>query len=91
MNRKDIVEKIWQKNPLMLRGEIEAVVTQTISIIKTAVKKGDEVTFIGFGRFYKKVRKARLGVNPSTGERIKIKSRIVAKFRPGKAFSDSLN
>jgi len=33
-------------------------------------------------------RKARKGINPQTGEEIKIKAKKVAKFVPGKALKD---
>ena len=32
--------------------------------MKDALKKGDEVTFTGFGKFSVQARKARMGVNP---------------------------
>jgi nucleoid DNA-binding protein len=35
-------------------------------------------------------RKARAGVNPKTGEKIKIKSSKTVKFVPGKAFKELL-
>ncbi|MBI4865081.1 MAG: HU family DNA-binding protein [Candidatus Riflebacteria bacterium] len=52
--------------------------------IRTALKKGNDVTLVGFGTFKVAKRAARMGVNPKTGEKMKIAARKVVKFVPGK-------
>ena len=71
-------------------GSAKADQNFTLDSIKKAVKKGEDVSLIGFGTFTKAKRKARTGVNPATGEQIKIKAKNVVKFKAGKAFKDSL-
>jgi DNA-binding protein HU-beta len=44
----------------------------------------------GFGRLKKVQRKARTGRNPQTGETIKIKAKMTAKFYLGKAMKDAI-
>ena len=47
------------------------------------LKKGEETYNIGnFGTFYVTRRKARQGINPRTGESIKIKAARSLRFRP---------
>ncbi len=59
--------------------------------IKKALKKKDgKVTLVGFGTFAKVRRKAKTGVNPATGEKIKIKARNAVKFKAGKALKDAI-
>lgn len=60
------------------------------SITKT-LKKGDSVTLTGFGTFKTSERAAREGLNPQTGEKIKIAARTVATFKPGKALKEAVN
>jgi DNA-binding protein HU-beta len=55
------------------------------------LKKGNEVTLVGFGTFMVGKRAARTGRNPRTGASIKIKAAKVPKFRPGKALKDAVN
>ncbi|MBM4137589.1 MAG: HU family DNA-binding protein [Nitrospira sp.] len=43
-----------------------------IDAIGKALKKGNKVTFVGFGTFSVSKRKARKGRNPRDGEEIKI-------------------
>jgi DNA-binding protein HU-beta len=60
--------------------------------VKTALKKKDgKVTLVGFGTFSKVRRKARKGINPQTGEKIKIKARNAVKFTPGKALKNAIS
>ena len=52
------------------------------------VKKNGEFTFSGIGKLLKQKRAARIGRNPKTGEKIKIKAKTVVKFRVSKAVKD---
>jgi nucleoid DNA-binding protein len=45
---------------------------------------------VGFGTFRVVNRKARMGVNPKTGERIQIKASKAVKFGAGKDLKGSL-
>ena len=58
--------------------------------VKTALKKEERVTLVGFGTFSVSKRKARKGRNPRTGKEIKIPARKVPKFTAGKAFKDAV-
>ena len=63
----------------------------TISIIKKALKKKDDVRLIGFGSFKVNHRKARTGINPQTKKTINIPACNVAKFVPGKDLRELIN
>ena len=92
MNRKELVEAIQKQKGLehLTKKEVDTIVWTWIETIKKSVKKGNDVSMVGFGSFSKARRNARTGVNPSTGEKIRIKARNVVKFRPGKSFKDML-
>jgi DNA-binding protein HU-beta len=92
MNRKELIENILKDK--LLSGMTKKKANQFIDImletIKRTVKKGEDVTLVGFGTFSKTRKASRLGVNPGTGERIRIKARVVPKFKPGKPWKESL-
>ncbi len=90
MNKKELLEAITNHKELQhfTKKDAERFLSATMDTIKKSVKKGDDVSLIGFGTFTKVRRAARTGVNPSTGEKIKIKARTLPKFRPGKAWKD---
>ena len=58
--------------------------------ITKALKKGDSITFVGFGTFKTSQRKARTARNPQTGAPIKIKARRVVRFTAGKALKNAV-
>lgn len=59
--------------------------------IMEAVSNGERVTIAGFGTFESKERSERDGVNPFTREKIHIPASKGVKFKPGKAFKESVN
>jgi nucleoid DNA-binding protein len=91
MNRAELVEKIQKE----LGGETskaaaDRALSAVIEGIKTGVKKSKAVQLIGFGTFKAVSRKARTGINPKTGEKIKIAASKSVKFSPGAEFKKSL-
>ena len=90
MNRKELIEAILKNKDLnhLTKKDADAFVAQMLDVIKKTVKKGDDVSLIGFGSFTKVRRAARTGINPATGEKIKIKAKTVPKFKPGKAWKE---
>jgi len=89
MNKAQLIENV-AKNANMTKSNAENALNAAIDIIKKSVKKGDDVTLVGFGTFTKSKRKARIGRNPQTGKEIKIPAMNVPKFRAGKEFKNSV-
>jgi len=90
MNKAQLVEHLASQVNIT-KADCERVIDLAIESIKKSVKKGDDVTLVGFGTFTRSKRKARTGRNPQTGESIKVPACTVPKFRPGKAFKEFLN
>ena len=62
-----------------------------VDSITDALKKGDQVSLVGFGTFSVKPRAARTGRNPQTGATIQISASNVPGFKAGKALKDAVN
>ena len=90
MNKSELVELVADKADISKSSAADAV-EAVIDGITGALKKGDSVTFVGFGTFSVGRREARDGRNPRTGETIKIKASNLAKFKAGKGLKDALN
>ena len=75
----------------LTQSQAESALSATLDSIQDALKDGDSVSLVGFGTFSANERPAREGRNPRTGETIQIAAKTVAKFKPGKKLSDSLN
>jgi DNA-binding protein HU-beta len=89
MNKVELITSV-QKNLDSSKADAERAVNAVIEGIKLGIKKTKTVQLIGFGTFKIGNRKARLGVNPKTGAKIKIKASKTIKFSAGKAFKGSL-
>lgn len=85
MNKAQLVEQV-SKATTLTKTDVESVLNSSFELIKKSVKKGDDVTLVGFGTFTKSKRKARAGRNPQTGKEIRIPAMTVPKFRAGKEF-----
>jgi DNA-binding protein HU-beta len=89
MNKADIIAKVHE----VLGGtkaDAERAVETMIDSIAAGLKKGDEVSIAGLGIFSTKVRPARTGRNPRTGETISIAAMRVPKFRAAKGLKDAV-
>jgi DNA-binding protein HU-beta len=89
MNKQDIVTKI-AKDTGITKTNAAAAVDSLIESITKSLKKGDSVSFVGFGTFKTASRKARTARNPQTGASIKIPKRRVPRFSAGKALKQAV-
>jgi len=90
LNRIELVQTIAAAHDLS-KAEAARVLDTVTSAIVGAVKKGDPVQILGFGTFKQVARAARTGVNPSTGDKLKIAAAKLPKFVPGAAFKAAVD
>lgn len=89
MNKASIVDKVHE----MLGGtkaQAERAVDLVVDSIVDGLKNGDEVSIAGLGIFSTKMRAARQGRNPRTGESIQIEAMRIPKFRAAKALKEAV-
>lgn len=70
------------------QNEVSDVVQTTLETITEALSAGDRLEIRNFGVFEVKVRDARLGRNPRTGESVPIAEKRIPIFKPGKALKE---
>jgi DNA-binding protein HU-beta len=71
--------------------KIAGVFLETLgSLAYKEIKKTGEFVLPGFGKLVKQKRKARMGFNPKTQQKIKIPAKTVVKFRVAKAAKDAI-
>ena len=86
MNKRDIVEKIAQEAGIT-KTTAAAAVQSLIDAVTKSLKKGDSVSFVGFGTFKIANRKARTALNPQTGAAIGFRSAACPASRPARLSS----
>ena len=89
MNKADLIEAI-AKDANVSKADAGRALDSFTKRITRSLKKGENVTLVGFGTFSVSKRKARIGRNPQTGETIKIKAKKVPKFKAGKDLTDAI-
>ncbi len=89
MNKQELISKI-AKDTGVTKTAAAGAVDSFFDGITKALRKGDSITFVGFGTFKTSQRRARTARNPQTGAPIKIKARRVVRFSAGKALKNAV-
>ncbi|MBW6515836.1 MAG: HU family DNA-binding protein [Candidatus Cloacimonetes bacterium] len=82
MKREELITKI-ASDASITKKQAGMALTSLLNGVSGALKKGDKVTFVGFGTFAVSKRKKRMGVNPQTRQKITIPARKVPVFKAG--------
>lgn len=90
MNKSELIEHLAAQHSLS-RAESGRIVETLLDAIVTTVKKGGSVVIPGFGSFKQHARAARNGVNPATGDKIKIAAAKLPKFTAGATFKAAVD
>ncbi len=72
------------------KKQAKAVLDKYSEIAVRETKKNGVFVLPGIGRLVRQERKARIGRNPATGEKIKIAAKKVVKFRVAKTVKDAI-
>jgi DNA-binding protein HU-beta len=82
MNKSELIEAV-SKDSGLTKADTGRALESLISTVQKSLKKGDDVAITGFGKFSVVKRAARKGVNPRTGEPVRIRASKAPKFSAG--------
>ncbi len=91
MTKSEFIQKYYEKEKFTSKAEAERKLNCLLETIEEVLLSGDEVNFIGWGKFEVIEKAAREGRNPRTGDILKIPARKAVKFKPGKKLNDKVN
>jgi len=89
MKKQDFIKSVATAAGLS-QDAVSKALTSMIDVVTSELKTGNEVNITGFGAFKISKRAARNGVNPRTGESIKIPAMNSPVFRAGKTLKESV-
>lgn len=89
MNKVALAEEI-NKILNTSKAEAERVVESLFETIAQALRKEEEVSIAGFGKFSIKHKKAREARNPKTGATVHVPAARAVKFSVAKALKESV-
>jgi len=90
MKQAELIQQVASEANLT-KAQTQDVIRALLKTITRVVADGHKVTLVGFGSFEPKVRSAREGHHPQTGERLHIPAARVPTFSAGKAFREAVN
>lgn len=90
MNKTEFIKSMAEKAKMTIK-EATAAYDAFIGTLTESLKKGKKVALLGFGNFELKKRAARVGVNPQTKAKVKIKASKAPTFKVSKTFKAIFN
>jgi len=90
MNKTQLIEAVASDSGLS-KADSSRAIESLLDTVSKQLKKGEEVSITGFGKFSVVKRAARQGVNPRTGERVKIKASKAPKFSAGAGLKQAVS
>ncbi len=90
MNKQEFISAVAESTGASL-AEVARVINASLSEITSALSKGEDVVFTGFGTFKAVKKAARTGINPATKAKIEIPAKVAPTFKAGKALKDAVN
>ena len=91
MNKKDLVTLFAENGKFATKAEAERKLDALLGSFEEVLVKGEEINFVGWGKFEVAEKAAKKGRNPKTGEEIQIPAKKVVKFKAGKKLADNVN
>jgi len=91
MVKSELVQKLCNMHPNILRKDIEKILYIIIFEMIEALYRNEAVEIRGFGRFKTVMRKARIGRNPKNSKVIQIPAKKAVKWKMSKILFKRLN
>ena len=91
MNKKEFVDLYAVKGNFESKAEAERKLNTVLDLFGEVLVKGDDINFVGWGKFEVRETPARTGRNPKTGEEVAILAKKVVKFKAGKGLADKVD
>jgi integration host factor subunit beta len=76
MTKSGLIEAVAGRTPHISKKDTEIVVNTIFDSMARALRQGERIEIRGFGSFQVKVREARAGRNPKTGEPVQLKEMV---------------
>ncbi len=91
MIKSELVTRLAERHPHLYQRDVERVVSTVFEQVAAGLARGDRVEIRGFGSFSIRLREARIGRNPATGDRVDVGEKVFPHFKAGKQLRQRLN
>ena len=90
MTKAELVDEVARVVQLT-KKQAETIVNIVFDSIVDSLRSGQKIELRGFGSFRTRQRKARVGRNPKTGDRVEVPPKKIPFFKPSKELKDLVN
>ena len=91
MTKAELISKVAECENIPTKKAAKEAVDTVVAALTESFIKGEGITFVGFGTFSIKEKKATTATNPRTKQKIKIPAKKVVKFKASKALQEQIN
>lgn len=91
MTKSGLIEQVAERTPHISKKDTEVVVNTIFDAMTDALRRGERIEIRGFGSFQVKVREARDGRNPKTGDMVNIPAKRTPFFKVGKELKEMVD
>jgi integration host factor subunit beta len=91
MTKSDLIERVAARMDHISKKDTELVVNTIFDSMTDALRTNDRIEIRGFGSFQVKVREAREGRNPKTGDEVRIPAKRTPFFKVGKELKERID
>lgn len=91
MTKSELIEAIALKQTQLTQKDIDSAVKTILEHMSQALEEGERIEIRGFGSFSLHYRPPRVGRNPKTGDAVRLPSKHVPHFKPGKELRERVN
>ena len=91
MTKSDLIERVAARKEHVSKKDTELVVNTIFDTMTQALRTNDRIEIRGFGSFQVKIREAREGRNPKTGDEVRIPAKRTPFFKVGKELKERID
>lgn len=90
LTKADLIDAVYERHGGLTKSEATEIVDAIFKTVKTTLGGGRPVRIKNFGSFEVTARPGRVGVNPTSGEKITIPPHKGLSFRPARQLRSTL-
>ncbi len=91
MTKSELIKKVSSKLPYLAKKDVHTIVNTIFQSMSNTLSRGEGIEIRGFGSFRVKVRRAKNGRNPKTGETVRVPRKKIPFFKVGKELRERVN
>jgi integration host factor subunit beta len=91
MTKSELIEKVADIIPSKRKRDAEVIINSIFDSMVDALATGDRIEIRGFGSFHIRDRRARVGRNPKSGDKVDVDEKRVPFFKAGKSLKKQVD